>query len=65
MDELVKQWVRQNKNKVNKASDGMVGKAWNGARQGAYNGAKAVQRTVNEASKTVQKGLDMITGGKK
>lgn len=43
----------------------MVGKAWDGARQGAYNGAKAAQGTVNEASKTVQKGLDMITGGKK
>ena len=65
MDETVKQWSRQHKDKVNQASDGMMQKGWDSTKQGAYKGAKAAQESIDEASKTVQKGLDMITGGKK
>ena len=40
-------------------------KGWDTTKQGAYKGAKATQEAMDEASKTVQKSLDMITGGKK
>ena len=52
----------------------MLQKGWDGARQGAYQGAKkvqaeigskATQAEIEESSKTVLKGLDMINGGKK
>lgn len=65
MDESVKQWARQNKDKVNQASDGMLQKGWDTTRQGAYKGAKAAQEKIDEAAESVQKGLDMIKGGKK
>ncbi|MBJ9909484.1 type VI secretion system tip protein TssI/VgrG [Acinetobacter bereziniae] len=65
MDESVKQWARQNKDKVNQASDGMLQKGWDTTRQGAYKGAKAAQEKIDEAAESVQKGLDMMKGGKK
>lgn len=65
MDEPVKQWARQHKGNINKASDGVMQKGWDTTKQGAYKGAKATQEAMDEASKTVQKSLDMITGGKK
>ena len=65
MDETVKQWARQHKNKVSQASDGVMQKGWDGTKQGAYKGAKAVQESIDEAGKTVQKGWAQITGGKK
>ncbi|MCV2445173.1 HET-C-related protein, partial [Acinetobacter bereziniae] len=74
MDEIVKQWARQHPDQVKQASDGMLQKGWDGARQGAHQGAKKVQAEmgtkapqaeIEEASKTVLKGLDMMNGGKR
>lgn len=74
MDEIVKQWARQHQDQVKQASDGMFQKGWDGARQGAYQGAKkvqaeigskATQAEIEESSKTVLKGLDMMNGGKR
>ncbi|MBO3654164.1 hypothetical protein [Acinetobacter bereziniae] len=48
-----------------KSSDGMLQKGWDTTRQGAYKGAKAAQEKIDEAAESVQKGLDMIKGGKK
>jgi hypothetical protein len=74
MDEIVKQWARQHPDQVKQASDGILQKGWDGARQGAYQGAKKIQAEISpkstqaeveESSKTVLKGLDMMNGGKK
>ncbi|WP_266095406.1 hypothetical protein [Acinetobacter bereziniae] len=43
----------------------MLQKGWDTTRQGAYKGAKAAQEKIDEAAESVQKGLDMMKGGKK